>query len=96
MAAMLVGALRRGSGCGGGSLLLAQSLRRFVSSPSSPILLAFGFGPFSSVRPTQPGGWWWRCSATTLDALNLSHEPASHRDVGIGSPVVGLAPDQAT
>lgn len=29
---MLVGALRRGSGCRGGSRLLAQSLRRFVSS----------------------------------------------------------------
>ncbi|XP_066334170.1 electron transfer flavoprotein subunit alpha, mitochondrial [Miscanthus floridulus] len=32
MAAMLVGALRRGSGCRGGSRLLAQSLRRFVST----------------------------------------------------------------
>lgn len=69
MAAMLVGALRRGSGCHGGSRLLAQSLRRFVSC--LPLLSSSHSVHSVQFAPTQPGGWWWRCSATTLDALAL-------------------------
>jgi hypothetical protein len=45
---------------------VASQIREFPFLSYDPIL---AFGPFSSVRPTQPGGWWWRRSATTLDAL---------------------------
>ena len=69
--------------------------------PSSPILLAFG--PFSSVRPHSAGRMVvallrdnFRCAGARAALISRPSLPASRRGVGIGSPVVGLAPDQAT